>query len=210
MPSDEEIIERIIKGEKQLFEKLIRKYNDRLFRIAMAIIYDEDEARDIMQTTYLNAYLQLPAIQNKSSFSTWLTRILINESLLRKKKKFKQQQLLNRQPGNNENETPLKNLLNKELKTLLEKAISDLPEKYKLVFVMREIEEMSISETMEVLKISESNVKARLSRAKEILRQNISGKQWKEVYKFKLPLCDKIVNNVMSKINNNETRILNQ
>ena len=210
MPDDEEIIERILKGEKQLYENLIRKYNDRLFRIGMAIINNEDEARDIMQTTYLNAYLQLPAIQNKSSFSTWLTRILINESLLRKKKKIKQQQLLNRQPGNNENETPLKSLLNKELKALLEKAISDLPEKYKLVFVMREIEEMSISETMEVLKISESNVKARLSRAKEMLRENLSAKQLKEVYKFKLPLCDKIVNYVMSKINKDESRFLYQ
>ena len=82
----------------------------------------------------------------------------------------------------------------------MEKAISDLPEKYKLVFVMREIEEMSIRETMEVLKISESNVKARLSRAKEMLRENLGSKQLKEVFKLKLSLCDKIVKNVMSKI----------
>ncbi len=118
--------------------------------------------------------------------------------------------MLANQTGKRDNETPLKKLLNKELKALLEKAISELPEKYKLVFVMREIEEMSTLETMDVLNLSESNVKARLSRAKEMLRENLSSKQLKEVYKFKLPLCDKIVYDVMSKINKNEGMILYQ
>lgn len=200
MPDDREIIERILKGEKELYEKLIRKYDQRLFRISMSIINDEAEARDIMQNTYLNAYLQLSSLENKTGFSTWLTRILINESLLRKKKKIKHEQILNTQSKKNNDETPLKSLLNKELKTLLEKVIADLPEKYKLVFVMREIEEMSTRETMEVLKLSESNVKIRLSRAKEMLREKLTGKKLKEVFKFRLPLCDEIVKYVMTKI----------
>lgn len=200
MPDDREIIERILKGEKELYEKLIRKYDQRLFRISMSIINDEAEARDIMQNTYLNAYLQLSSLENKTGFSTWLTRILINESLLRKKKKIKHEQILNTQSKKNNDETPLKSLLNKELKTLLEKVIADLPEKYKLVFVMREIEEMSTRETMEVLKLSESNVKIRLSHAKEMLREKLTGKKLKEVFKFRLPLCDEIVKYVMTKI----------
>ncbi len=92
--SDEEIIGRITKGEKHLYENLIRKYNARLFRIAMSIINDDVEAEDIMQTAYINAYLQLSAFNQKSSFGTWLTRILINESLLHKKRKERFAQVL--------------------------------------------------------------------------------------------------------------------
>jgi RNA polymerase sigma factor (sigma-70 family) len=197
--SDEQIVERILKGEKQLYEKLMRKYDQRLFRIGRSIINDESEVRDIMQNTYLNAYLQLPSLQNRSNFGTWIIKILVNESLLRKKRKLKQQQTLNKQLGA-EMETPLKSLLNKELKAILEKAIVELPEKYKLVFVMREIEEMSTIETMEVLNLSESNVKIRLSRAKEMLREKLAGKKLKEVFKLRLPHCDSIVNYVMNKI----------
>jgi len=196
---DERIVERILKGEKELYEKLMRKYDQRLFRIAMSIINDEAEARDIMQNTYLNAYLQLSSLQNKSSFSTWIIKILVNDTLLHKKRKLKQQQTVNKQLSE-EMETPLKSLLNKELKALLETSISALPEKYKLVFVMREIEEMSTHETMEVLSLSESNVKIRLSRAKEMLREKLTGKKLKGVFKLRLPLCDKIVHYVMSKI----------
>lgn len=200
MSSDEEIIDRIIKGEKELYERLMRKYNDRLFRISMSIINDEAEAKDIMQTAYLNAFLKLHILKNRSGFGTWLTKILINESLLRKKKKVKQQRILAAQTSQSETETPLNSLLNKELKLLLEKAIASLPEKYKLVFVMREIEEMSTKETMEILKLSESNVKIQLSRAKEMLRENLTGKELKEVFKLRLPLCDRIVNYVLNRI----------
>jgi RNA polymerase sigma factor (sigma-70 family) len=197
--SDDQIVERILKGEKQLYEKLMRKYDQRLFRVGRSIINDEAEVRDIMQNTYLKAYLQLPSLQNRSNFGTWIIKILVNESLLRKRRKLKQQQTLSKQVRD-EMETPLKSLLNKELKALLEKAIVDLPEKYRLVFVMREIEEMSIIETMEVLNLSESNVKIRLSRAKEMLREKLAGKKLKEVFKLRLPDCDVIVNYVMNKI----------
>ncbi len=197
--SDEQIVERILKGEKQLYEKLMRKYDQRLFRIGRSIINDEAEVRDIMQNTYLNAYLKLPSLRNRSNFGTWIIKIIVNESLLRKKRKLKQQQTLNKQLGD-EMETPLKSLLNKELKTLLERSISELPVKYKLVFVMREIEEMNTIQTMEVLNLSESNVKIRLSRAKEMLREKLTGKKLKEVFKLRLPLCNRIVNYVMNKI----------
>lgn len=197
--NDEQIIEQILKGEKQLYEELIRKYNERLFRISMSIVNDEAEAKDIIQTTYLKAYEKLPEFKKKSVFGTWITTILINESLLRKKKKLKQHELAGQQPVEEIN-TPLKKLLDKELKAVLEKAIANLPEKYGLVFVMREIEEMSIKETMDVLNISESNVKIRLSRAKEMLRENLTEKKLKQVFKFRQPLCDKIVEFVLDKI----------
>jgi len=200
--NDEEIVERIIKGEKHLYENLVRKYNSRLFRIAMSIINDDMEAEDIMQTAYINAYLQLSAFNQKSSFGTWLTRILINESLLHKKKKERLGQVLvQKQCTEYHNDTPLKNLMNKELKDILESAVLTLPEKYRLVFVMREIEEMSTNETMEVLNIGESNVKIRLNRAKEMLRTELSSHfQSKQLFDFHLTRCDRVVNFVMSRL----------
>src|SRR5438094_189006 len=121
--TDEELAERVLKGEKHLYEKLMRKYNQRLYRIAFSIVKDDAEAEDIMQTAYLNAYTQLHTFQNKSSFSTWLTKILINESLLRKKKRARETKM---QAENEEihYKTPLKDLMNEELKTILERSIS--------------------------------------------------------------------------------------
>ncbi|AFD07690.1 RNA polymerase sigma factor [Solitalea canadensis] len=201
--SDEEIVKRIVNGESYLYEHLMRKFNLRLFRISMSIINDEMEADDVMQTAYINAYMQLSNFQHKSSFSTWLTRILINESLLHKKRKLKQTQLLAAQTDNEySNDNPLRRLMNKELKVILEKAVSTLPEKYRLVFVMREIEEMSVNETMEILNLGESNVKVRLNRAKEMLRSELSiYYKTNEVFEFNLIRCDRVVNFVMNKIN---------
>jgi len=203
MLKDEEIAERIIKGEKHLYEQLMRKYNLRMYRICMSIINDEMEVEDVMQTAYLSAYLNLEKFQNRSSFSTWLIRILINESLLHKKRRSKRELLHDKANDKKQSgETPLNNLMNKELKLILEKTIADLPEKYKMVFVMREIEEMSTNETMGALNISESNVKIRLNRAKEMLRGNLS-EYYKanQLYEFNLIRCDRVVNFVMARIN---------
>jgi len=198
--NDEEIVERVLKGEKHLFESLMRKFNLRLYRIAMAIINDDREVEDVMQTAYINAYLHLADFQQKSSLGTWLTRILINESLLFVKRRKKK----NLAPIDHleiaHHETPLNGLMNIELKTILEKSVADLPEKYRLVFVMREIEEISTSETMEVLNLSESNVKVRLNRAKEMLRNDL-GKHYKsQIYDFHLSRCDRVVKFVMDQI----------
>jgi len=200
--TDEEIIEHILNGEKHLYEGLMRKYNSRMFRISMSIINDDMEAEDIMQMAYVNAYQQLAAFNKKSSFATWLTRILINESLLHKKKRQRREHIYSEQKlTEHHNDTPLKSLMNKELKNILEKAVLTLPEKYRLVFVMREIEEMSTNETMEVLNIGESNVKIRLTRAKEMLRNELSSQfRSQQLFDFHLTRCDRVVNFVMDKI----------
>jgi len=202
MLNDEEIVARILNGEKQLYESLIRKYNQRLYRIGRSIVNDDDEVEDIMQTAYLNAYVNLAGFKNNSSFSTWLTKILINESLLYKKRKVKLEKILvEKQEIQHHTETPLAGLMNTELKILLEKSIAILPEKYRLVFVMREVEEMSTNETMETLNLSESNVKVRLNRAKEMLRDSLSSQyRYSGVYDFHLTRCDRVTNHVMVQI----------
>ena len=201
--NDEEIIERILVGEKYLYERIMRKYNLRLYRICMSIINDDKEAEDIMQIAYINAYQQLANFQHKSSFGTWLTRILINESLLHKKRITKHIHVPMEETDNKyHDDTPLKSLMNKELKAVLENAVSALPEKYRVVFVMREIQEMSTNETMDVLNLGESNVKIRLNRAKEMLRDELSNYYHSnQLFEFNLIRCDRIANFVMSNIN---------
>lgn len=199
---DKDIIDRILEGEVHLYAMLMRKYNLQLYRICMSIINDDMAAEDVMQTAYINAYLKLKDFGNRSSFSTWLTRILINESLLHKKKRARKEQLIEQAASRElHSDTPLNILMNKELKTILEKAVSDLPEKYRVVFVMREIQEMSVRETMEILDLGESNVKIRLNRAKEMLRSQLNPLyRSNQLLEFNLIRCDKIVDYVMASI----------
>ncbi|WP_316817530.1 sigma-70 family RNA polymerase sigma factor [Pedobacter nyackensis] len=201
--NDEELIQQILNGETHLYETIMRKFNQQLFRISMSIVNDEQEAEDIMQITYLNAYRNLSNFKHQSSFNTWLTKILINESLLHKKRKVKLEKTRKESEYNDRHtETPLDNLMNKELKEMLEKAVATLPEKYRIVFVMREVQGMSTNETMEALDLGESNVKIRLTRAKEMLRTELTTYwQPEKLYAFNLIRCDVIVAKVMTAIN---------
>lgn len=197
---DEEIIERVLYGEKHLYEGIMRKYNQRLYRIGMSIINDSTEVEDIMQTTYLKAFEHLGDFRYQAGFLTWLTRILINESLRFKQKKERMLKLDDTAYSKViSSDSPLQNIMNKELKDILESALAQLPEKYRIVFVMREVENMSIAETMKCLDLSESNVKVRLNRAKEMLRASLSGYyKTEELYDFHLTRCDRVVQKVLS------------
>ena len=200
--SDEDIVRKILLGETHFYEQLMRKYNLQMYRIGMSIVNDDKEAEDIMQIAYINAYRQLTAFQGNSSFGTWLTRILINEALLHKKRKSKMEKAFMETSFTDENhDTPLTGLINKELKVILENAVAALPDKYRLVFVMREVQGMSTNETMEALALGESNVKVRLTRAKAMLREELQ-KTWQpeHIYEFNLVRCDVVVNNVMATI----------
>jgi RNA polymerase sigma-70 factor (ECF subfamily) len=195
---DQELIARIQGGEKRLFEVLIRKYNQRLYRIGMSILENDMETEDAMQAAYINAYEHLSGFEQRSSFGTWLTRIMINQCLEQKRRK-KQAPVNFEQTDNVINmTTPFNELVNKELSHVLENAITQLPEKYRLVFVLREIEDMSVRETSATLQIEESNVKVRLNRAKTMLRENLNSYMKDRVYSFHLTRCDRIVTNVLN------------
>lgn len=161
-----------------------------------------------MQVAYIYAYENLSKFSWKSSFSTWLIRILINECLLQLKKKGKvlplnddQMEIEMEHHHHNGYQSPAGTAVNNELKTILNQAIRQLPEIYQSVFVMRELEEMSIAETKECLAISEVNVKVRLNRAKTMLRNLLANYYKKEdILHFHLIRCDKIVSNVMNSI----------
>ena len=202
--SEIEIIHRVIGGDKHLYELIIRKYNPRLYRVGMSIVNDDMEVEELMQIAYIKAYENLPKFEHRSSFSTWLTRILMNECFQHLKKKQRTSFDSEMQyDGNkyNDMKTPDRVLLNKELGKALESALTQLPEKYRVVFVMREMEEMSIAETVDALGISESNVKVRLNRAKSMLRDSVASFYKNDkIYAFHLVRCDRIVQYVMSRI----------
>lgn len=206
--TDNEIIARMLQGEKNLYAIIVRRYNQRLYKVGISILNDDTEVEDAMQVTYINAYENLGKFAFKASFSTWLTRILINECLLRLKKRGKtiimnddnmENEIHNWQAG--KTQSPVTKVLNSELKTILEDAIRKLPEIYRTVFVMREIENMNVAETKECLAISEVNVKVRLNRAKAMLRDLLANFYKKEdILHFHLSRCDRMVERVMKQI----------
>jgi RNA polymerase sigma factor (sigma-70 family) len=198
---DTVLVERILGGEKRLFEHIIRRYNQRLYRIGMSILNQDAEVEDAMQTAYINAYEHLNQFANRAAFSTWITRILLNECLAQKKRRQRFPTGTDDVSQNSIHmKTPAYVLVNKELGSVIEDAVTQLPEKYRLVFVLREIEEMSVKETSEALDIEETNVKVRLNRAKTMLKDLMKGYMKDQVYSFHLTRCDRIVKNVFDKL----------
>lgn len=207
--SDEEVIGRILQGEKDLYAVIVRRYNQRLYRIGISILDDDTEVEDAMQVAYIQAYENLAKFSFKASFPTWLTRILINECLLRLKRRGKsifmndgnmENVIQYQQPG--EPQTPVTKVLNAELRAILEEAIRKLPEKYRIVFIMREIENMNVAETKDCLDLSGVNVKVRLNRAKALLRDQLNSYYKKEdILHFHLRRCARMIEIVMGKVN---------
>ena len=196
---DEVLIRRILSGEKRLFEQIMRSNNQKLYRIGMSILNHDMETEDAMQTAYINAYEHLGSFESRASFATWLTKIMLNECLARKKRRQRLKSDLENLHLNYVNmTTPAHVLANKELSAVLENAVGQLPEKYRLVFVLREIEKMSVKQTSETLSIEESNVKTRLSRAKIMLRESLHGVMKENIYSFHLSRCDRMVERVFS------------
>jgi RNA polymerase sigma-70 factor (ECF subfamily) len=207
--NEEKIIELIKNGDTKQYELIIRKYNQRLYRIARAIIKEDSEVEDILQDTYLKAYQALSQFQNKSQFSTWITRILINNANARLKKKQRIESTdslswLEDRMVEDDLTTPDNRTSNLELKKILEESIDNLPESLRTVYVMREIEGLNVLETAQCLDISEENVKTRLHRAKAFLKEELY-KRTKgdiELFRFGLERCDRVAMAVMIQIGN--------
>lgn len=183
-----------------------------MYKVGRSYGFNHEDVQDIMQDTFINAFTSLPQFQNRASFKTWIIRILLN-NCYRKKQKFSTKHELVADKIITEKSTPMftsknngnteKTVLNKELSRVIEEAIEQIPFDYRMVFSLREINGLSIAETAEALEISETNVKARLSRAKAMLRKEIEKKYSAEdVYEFNLIYCDMMVKRVMNKIQN--------
>jgi len=210
--SDEEIVARVVEGDTALFELLMRRHNQRIYRVARAILRDDCEAEDVMQDTYVRAYQHLSQFEGRAKFTTWLTRIAVHESLARAERRGRFESYL---PDDtnfdgdpmayvpSKDRTPEQQASNRELGDLLEQAILSLPETYRTVIIMRDIEEMTTAETAEALDITEENVKVRLHRARTLLRDELysrAGASSSEAFAFHAVRCDRVVNAVMERI----------
>ena len=180
--SDEEVVRRVRAGETGLFEVVMRRYNQRLYRVARAILRDDAEAEDVTQQAYVNAYRHLDQFAGRATFSTWLTKIAVHEALARARRRgrFKEQEAVDDWDGDtmgalkSPGPDPERQAFAGELRALIESAIEALPEHYRTVFVMREVEGMSTAESAECLDITEETAKTRLHRARMLLRDTLT------------------------------------
>jgi RNA polymerase sigma-70 factor, ECF subfamily len=211
--TDEEIVVRVRGGETQLFEVIMRRHNQRIYRAARAILRDEGEAEDVMQDAYVRAYAHLHEFEGRARFSTWLTRIAVHEALarLRGGRRF--------QPLDEQNQetqsmstaprfSPEEHASRAEICTVLEKAIDQLPDEFRSVFVLRAVEQMTGAETAECLGIPEETVKTRLFRARARLQATLLEAlepASPSAYEFHLSRCDRVVAVVLSRVLNQAT-----
>jgi len=206
--TEKEIIERIIDGEKLLYEIIVRQFNPYLYKIGRSYNYNHEDTQDLMQETFIDAYKSLPQFEYRSDFKTWIIRIMLNNCYRKKEKSSFKNEIIqdikdNSKPmfTHSDNNTE-KITQNHELGHIIEKALGKIPFDYRMVFSLREINGLNVSETANLLKISEANVKVRLSRAKSMLRNEIEKTySARELFEFNLTYCDAIVENVMKKIN---------
>jgi RNA polymerase sigma factor (sigma-70 family) len=207
--SDTEVVERVLNGEKELYELLMRRHNQKLYRTVRSYLKGETEAEDAMQDTYMRAYEKLHQFRKDALFSTWLIRIGINVALgkLREGKRFAPATTLEGMLDNTiilqlpepSLMNPEKIAIQKEVKQVLEKAIDSIPEKYRIIYVLREMEEMSVSEITQCLDLSESNVKVRLHRAKSMLKERLYElSASRDAFEFGSKRCDDLVERVMA------------
>jgi RNA polymerase sigma-70 factor (ECF subfamily) len=204
---DEEVVARVLAGETALFEVLMRRHNRRLFRAARAIVKRDDEAEDVMQEAYTSAFRHLSSFGGRAQLSTWLTRIVVNEALLRLRREGRAVRLddagIDEERMQDPKPTPEGATSDAELRLLLEEAVDALPVGYRTVFVMRAVEELSVAETAEALELSDEAVRVRLHRARSMLRDELARKLdavAPQAFDFHLSRCDRVVSAVLERI----------
>jgi RNA polymerase sigma-70 factor (ECF subfamily) len=209
--SDEEVVARVLAGETGTFEIIMRRYNQRLYRVARAILRNDGEAEDVMQDAYVRAYEHLDQFAGRAKFSNWLTRIAVHEALARQHRRNRYQDLepMSEQEGDPMDRfaslalNPEQQAANSEIRRLLEEAVEKLPDAYRAIFILRDVEDMSTTDAADALEITEENVKVRLHRARALLRKSLyarAGMERKEAFDFHAVRCDRVVKNVFERI----------
>lgn len=208
---DEDIVERIRAGEIALYEILMRRYNQRLYRVARSILRNDGEAEDVMQDTYVRAYEHLNQFAGEAKFSTWLTKIAVHEALARVRKSGRTEGL-DLIPETNVQNTasmtkairdPETQAYDHELRLVLERALNALSPTYRSVFVLRAVEGLNVAETAACLDISLEAVKTRLHRARSLLRKDLhrrAGVTAAQAFPFHLSRWDRVVEAVFRRI----------
>ncbi|HEV8579544.1 MAG TPA: RNA polymerase sigma factor [Thermoanaerobaculia bacterium] len=207
--ADEEIVTRVLAGEKALFEILVRRYNQRLYRVALGILGDDAEAEDVMQDAYVRAYSHLAQFAGEARFSTWLTRIAVYEALARARRRRRAVEMDAMPDRSKETLTisternPEERAIGRDLRSVLEAAIQALPEAYRIVVLLRDVEGLNTAEAAGSLGLSEPLLKVRLHRGRAMLRRDLASRAHGAldgVFQFHLSRCDRVVAAVMQRI----------
>jgi RNA polymerase sigma-70 factor (ECF subfamily) len=207
--SDAGLIRRVAQGDQAAFEALMRRHNSRLFRVARAILRDDTEAEDALQDAYLEAYRHAGDFRGDAQPATWLTRIVVNQALMRLRRSKRGGTVVpftSRQPAEADHteddvadetsESPSNATLRAEIRRMLERRIDELPVAFRTVFVMRDVEDMTVQETAECLSIPPATVRTRLFRARAMLRAALAHDMdtaAADVFAFAGDRCDRIV-----------------
>jgi RNA polymerase sigma-70 factor (ECF subfamily) len=208
--SDEEVVRLVRAGDRPLFEILMRRYNQRLYRVARAVLRDDAEAEDVIQQAYVNAFTHLDQFAERARFSTWLTRIALYEAFARRRRRgrFVEMDAMHdaedgRAAKKEAGPDPERQAYAGELRQALEAALEAIPEMYRSVFVLRELEGLSTAESAECLEVSADVVKTRLLRARSLLREALyekAGVGERDLYPFPATRCNRVVAAVLSRI----------
>jgi RNA polymerase sigma-70 factor (ECF subfamily) len=210
--TDEQVVGRVLVGETALFEVLMRRHNARVYRAVRAFLRDEADVEDAMQQAYVNAYVHLNQFEGRAKFSTWLTRIAVNEAHGRLRRRAAvMEDALDEGQGREDREekmasdepTPEHRAFSGELRGLLERAIDTLPQGYREVFMLREVEGLTTAEVCEALELGEEAVKTRLRRARGLLRDHLyarTGAAAAEAFQFHAVRCDRVVAGVLGQL----------
>ena len=210
---DEEIVRRVLEGDGLLFEVLMRRHNQRIYRAVRSILRDDSECEDTMQEAYVSAFAHLDQFAGRAKFSTWLTRIAVNEAIKRygmrgRFEPFDVEGYEGEDDGampafHSSSPSPEADASRHELSGLLEDAILALPLPYRAVVMLRDLEEMNTSEAAEALSLTESNVRVRLHRAHDLLREELlarAGASSAKAFGFQAPRCDRVVQAVFARL----------
>lgn len=216
--SDAGLAARAAGGDAQAFALIMRRHNQLLFRTARSILRSDDEAEDALQEAYLRAWRAIGGFRDEARLSTWLVRIVINEALARLRRRGAQviplDTAIDASSGTGEpweeadpDLQPERITMRQEIRNLIERRIDRLPEAYRTVFVLRAVEEMSVSETAAALQLNEATVRTRFLRARGMLREHLSRDidvALGDAFSFAGARCDRIVAGVLARLSGDE------
>ncbi len=208
-----ELVRAIASGDRRAFERMMRLYNRRLYRLARAVLGDRGDAEDALQEAYLRAYRGIHGFRGDSSLSTWLSRLVLNECLGRKRRSARRQNVIPivRSPTEREltgaaapdMQQPDRTVAAAQMRALLEEKLAELPESFRTVFVLRSVEELSVEETAQCLSIPAETVRSRHFRAKGLLREALAQAldlAQRDVFDFGGACCDRVVAAVFTRL----------
>jgi len=206
------VVRGVIAGDRGAFERLMRRYNRRLYRLARAVLHDDTEAEDALQDAYLSAFRLMSQFRGEAALSTWLSRLVLNEALGRLRRDARRRNvvpLLAGPPAGEQgcaaeqSSLPDRLLARAQIRALLERKLDELPDNFRLVFVLRSIEELNVEETAQCLNIPPATVRSRYFRARSLLREALAQEldlAEQDLYDFGGARCDRVTAGVLSRL----------